>query len=294
MTSLLRRAMEGRIEPEVLVMKGPLGEAMTAALNVVYAKTDPVTGEEMTEGRALESQAQEVAIVQQLVNAVNEKNVTEPRTVEVYAVSQDDVSPDTVVDVVGEIENSRADEYIVVADASAPSNLDGSGEVEDEVIALEASFEVEKGAFHKWLGKKPGEKITNKDIEKGLASKDAHVKKMAQFAKNMKELRKKKQKKSLEALKLATEALGGKFYFSLEEYVESMCVPVNPETKQEPGQTPENVQDNASKAGPNGEPAGAPTGNTGADGAGPGDIDHVSAQIAENGAAQPGAGQTDD
>lgn len=44
--------------------------------------------------------------------------------------------------------------------------------------------DIKKGAFHKWLGKAQGESITDADIEKGLKSNDAHVKKMAQFAKN--------------------------------------------------------------------------------------------------------------
>jgi hypothetical protein len=46
-----------------------------------------------------------------------------------------------------------------------------------------------EGGFHKWLGKKEGEPITEADIEKGLQyqghDKD-HVQKMAQFAKNSK------------------------------------------------------------------------------------------------------------
>jgi hypothetical protein len=46
--------------------------------------------------------------------------------------------------------------------------------------------DIKKGAFHEWLGKDPGEPITDKDIEKGLKSSDPHVKKMAQFAKNAK------------------------------------------------------------------------------------------------------------
>ena len=44
--------------------------------------------------------------------------------------------------------------------------------------------DIKKGAFHRWLGKKPGEPITDADIEKGLRSQDPHVRRMAQFAKN--------------------------------------------------------------------------------------------------------------
>lgn len=41
-----------------------------------------------------------------------------------------------------------------------------------------------KGAFHKWLGKDTSEPLTAKDIKRGLASDDPHVRKMANFAKN--------------------------------------------------------------------------------------------------------------
>lgn len=43
---------------------------------------------------------------------------------------------------------------------------------------------IKKGAFHRWLGKPEDAKITNEDIARGLASKDPHVVKMANFAKN--------------------------------------------------------------------------------------------------------------
>jgi hypothetical protein len=52
---------------------------------------------------------------------------------------------------------------------------------------VEESRDIKKGAFHKWLGKSEDDKITQADIDKGLRSNDAHVRKMAQFAKNMEE-----------------------------------------------------------------------------------------------------------
>lgn len=42
---------------------------------------------------------------------------------------------------------------------------------------------IAKGAFHRWLGKKPGEPITDADIRKGLAA-GGHPAKMANFARN--------------------------------------------------------------------------------------------------------------
>lgn len=45
-----------------------------------------------------------------------------------------------------------------------------------------AAIHVRKGAFHKWLGKKPDSPSTAADIAKGKASSDPHVVKMATFA----------------------------------------------------------------------------------------------------------------
>lgn len=41
-----------------------------------------------------------------------------------------------------------------------------------------------KGRFHQDVGKKPGEKITSSDIEKGLHSKNPAERKRANFARN--------------------------------------------------------------------------------------------------------------
>ena len=49
-----------------------------------------------------------------------------------------------------------------------------------------APFHIRKGAFHKWLGKKPDAAITASDIAKGKASDDPHAVKMATFAANAK------------------------------------------------------------------------------------------------------------
>jgi hypothetical protein len=61
---------------------------------------------------------------------------------------------------------------------------------QSESLVLEKAaldLDLKKGAFHKWLGKKEGEKLTKADIEKGLKSDDEHVREMAQFAKNSEE-----------------------------------------------------------------------------------------------------------
>lgn len=288
MSNVMRIALEGmEREPEAIVMKGPLGQAMTNALNVAYAKADPVTGEAQVEGAALESQAQDVTVMSKLINAVNTTDDQDIKDgVEIYAVSEDDIEPDTVVDVVNEMDDSKAGEFVVIADASAPQNEDGTGEVKDdivdldaeEVVAIESMLETEeslaleaagkdkkdikvkKGGFHKWLGKSEDEPITAADIKKGLASDDPHVKKMAQFAKNFgagkKKAKGKKKKVAKEALRLAVEAMGGKFFTSLEDYVDSICPPVNPENA------------SGTPIDPSVPRVGADNGNAGADGTG--------------------------
>lgn len=52
--------------------------------------------------------------------------------------------------------------------------------------SFRAAIHVRKGAFHKWLGKKPDSPITAADIANGEASNDPHVVKMATFAANSK------------------------------------------------------------------------------------------------------------
>jgi len=71
---------------------------------------------------------------------------------------------------------------------------------------------IKKGSFHEWLGKKPGEEIIEKDIEKGLKDKDPHVRKMAQFAKNAKKWHHKKKK-------VAKESFNG---YALESFSDAL------------------------------------------------------------------------
>lgn len=42
---------------------------------------------------------------------------------------------------------------------------------------------IHKGAFHRWLGKKSGAKVTSTDIRRGLKA-GGHAAKMANFARN--------------------------------------------------------------------------------------------------------------
>lgn len=53
-----------------------------------------------------------------------------------------------------------------------------------KILQTAALGPVDKGGFHRWLGKSEDQPITEADIKKGLASDDPHVRKMANFAKN--------------------------------------------------------------------------------------------------------------
>ena len=54
--------------------------------------------------------------------------------------------------------------------------------------------DIKEGGFREWLGKSEDAEITDADIEKGLRSRDPHVRKMAQFAKNAKKFKHPKKK----------------------------------------------------------------------------------------------------
>lgn len=60
--------------------------------------------------------------------------------------------------------------------------------------------DIKKGSFHKWLGKKEGEPITEADIKKGLKSKDTAIMKMAMKAKPTKIAKEKIAKESISEL----------------------------------------------------------------------------------------------
>ena len=129
---------------------------------------------------------------------------------------------------------SNADEKTIVLKgplsevyAKALDEVYAKDQNEDEV-SLEAAdknkkpqkkmkLKIKKGSFHEWLGKKPGEPISDKDIEKGLKSDDPHVRKMAQFAKNAKKWHHKKKKVAKEEFTgVALESMERLYIRSLE------------------------------------------------------------------------------
>lgn len=68
---------------------------------------------------------------------------------------------------------------------------------------------IEKGAFHRWLGKKEGEPITDADIDKGLKA-GGHPAKMAAFAKASRKFRHGKGEKKKRSDSEHSERMYGK------------------------------------------------------------------------------------
>lgn len=194
--SMFRMALEGeqietsrRPNEPTIVMSGPLSEIFTKALDVAYAKA-PSEGERVV---ATESQAQDVTIMQKIVESINNnaEQTAQPITsstveggaemgasfpgsgadLQVYGVAKQDIQDSDVVDVadalMNEDEETKPKEFVVVVDSTLPG-ANGAGSAPQEEV--------------EYLS---------------------------------------------EAMEALTKRLGGKFYRSFEEFVEAR---VNPET----------------------------------------------------------------
>lgn len=191
--SMLRMALEGetiemskRPEEPTIVMSGPLSEIFTKALDVAYAKADPVSG---TAGIAQESQAQDVTVMQKIVESINnnsqqalqppeagdgqfEKGFAAPASgadIQVYGVAKADITDADVVDV-----------------ADALMNEDTETKPKDFVVIVDSTLPGANG-----VGSAPQEEIEYLS----------------------------------EAMESLTHKLGGRFYHSFEEFVEAQCNP---------------------------------------------------------------------
>lgn len=143
----LRHALEGDAEAATIVMKGPLSEIYTQALNVAYAKD-----------------------------------------VDVPVDGGGNVIEESPIKAVGE-----TDAGVVEKSNNAYVSMEAIREKKKADKKKKVAIKVKKGSFHEWLGKKPGDPITDSDIQRGLKSNDPHVRKMAQFAKNAKKWHQKKK-----------------------------------------------------------------------------------------------------
>lgn len=84
-------------------------------------------------------------------------------------------------------EAAKADFQALTERIQTHKGIDGHRPLSNNRPVVAEKDDIKKGAFHKWLGKSPDSPVTNADIEKGLNAKSARVRKMAQFAKNMRE-----------------------------------------------------------------------------------------------------------
>lgn len=165
--NMFRMALEGdvvemssRPEEPTIVMSGPLSEIFTKALDVTYAKTAPAEGA----GIAQESQAQDVTVMQKIIESINNNSEqamqapehsgeggveagfalpTSGADLQVYGVAKADITSDDVVDVADALMNedteSRPKDFVVVVDATLPgANGEGSAPVEEVEYLSEA------------------------------------------------------------------------------------------------------------------------------------------------------------
>lgn len=257
MKRIFRYAREEHTKDGEITASGPLGVAITNALNKALAKTDPETGEKHPEGGAtdklawdrpaLESEQQEASVIQELIDAVNESpDSTVQQGVDIYAVVADDVQPEDVVEVINSFQDNPR-EVVVIADATAPDVMDGSGkpslkqvQISGDARTLEALREFEAqvapaeaddAQLHEWFERVDG------------VAKEAYMEGFVlDFSIDRRAVAQNKSRTALEALQRAAWAQGGRFFYSLEDYVVALQHPEQPdlgrslETVPAPGQ----------------------------------------------------------
>jgi hypothetical protein len=129
---------------KTIVMKGPLAEIYTKALNIVYAKPDPVTNEVKMESQE-QDQATEFAAMKQMASMLQTDTVVsdnEVATVSVYGVAKDDVSDQDVVAVTQELANPAqgAGRFVLVIDSTQNSPSDTDMNEQEHIVSLESTL----------------------------------------------------------------------------------------------------------------------------------------------------------
>lgn len=142
----LRSALEGVTEgdangdgqPDSVVMTGPLAEVYRNALNIAYAKPDPITGKPAV---ATESQAIDAMVARAVAEAVA-KNTEGPDNLTIYGVSKVEANDEDVVAVAKQLATSeKPDEFVLVVDATVPGAngaVGGESQYMDSVATLES------------------------------------------------------------------------------------------------------------------------------------------------------------
>lgn len=149
MMKLLRRALEDANSSDdneqTIVMKGPLADVYTKALDVAYAKDNPDAQQPEPEAvAAMESQQMDVAIMQKLQAALAAGSAPPTDNFQtVYGVSRDELNDDVVVDVTSELaEQPENSEFVLVVDATTPgANGEGASAPVERLEEISAALE---------------------------------------------------------------------------------------------------------------------------------------------------------
>lgn len=170
--NMFRMALEGetiemsrRPEEPTIVMSGPLSEIFTKALDITYAKTDPITDRPQI---AQESQAQDVTVMQKIIESINNNSTqtlqssqagefsepgadgeglpTSGADIQIYGVSKADITSDDVVDVADALMNedteTKPKDFVVIVDSTLPgANGEGSSAPHESVEYLSEAME---------------------------------------------------------------------------------------------------------------------------------------------------------
>lgn len=160
MAHLLRKALENSDsspDPEQqasIIMKGPLAEVYSKALQAAYDKDNPVIPLEDDVKAVMESQQIDVAIMEKIAKMVTaQKDIAPTDNFQtVYGVSKDGVTDEVVVDVTNELVNqatqtgnsSRDDDFVLIIDGTLPG-----GEVAEKYEMLGTALEAVACAYGK-------------------------------------------------------------------------------------------------------------------------------------------------
>lgn len=151
MARLLRKALENSDsspDPATqasIIMKGPLADVYSKALQVAFDKENPAIPEDDTVKAVLESQQIDVAIMEKMAKLMgaNEPPPTDNFQT-VYGVSKDGITDEVIVDVTNELvsqatatgNRDRSDDFVLIVDATLPG-----GEVAEKFEPLATALE---------------------------------------------------------------------------------------------------------------------------------------------------------
>lgn len=121
-------------DDKTVILKGPLSEVYSKALADAYAKDNGQSSEQTT--AVLESQQMDVAMVQKLSSAISDLTTAPTDNYQtIYGVSKHEVTQDDVVDMTSELVNAQDGRFILVLDATVPSQGgDVGGEEQKELL----------------------------------------------------------------------------------------------------------------------------------------------------------------